>query len=361
MAENQDGQEKSEPATAKRMQEARLRGQVSKSMDVTTASMLLIGGSAVFLLGVPLIENYKNLMRTFFTNMGSFDVNFENTQWFYTNLAVFFGKYLAPIILVIFLVSLFAEISQVGLTVATKKYAEGLPFKQMNPLKGLKRIFFSGRSIFELFKSILKVSILGLVVYWVLSERAEETIGLMERPFIDIASFMVTISFEIVFKMAIVYISIAVIDYIYQKQRFKKDMMMTKQEVREEIKQVEGDPKIKARLRQLMRQRIRSLMLKNVKKADVVITNPTHFAIALSYKPGKDRSPKVVAKGLDFLALNIRQIAMDNDVPIVEEPPLARALYYSVEIDGEIPEKMFKAVAQILAYVYQLKKKTILN
>ncbi len=149
---------------------------------------------------------------------------------------------------------------------------------------------------------------------------------------------------------------IAIADHFYQKYRFKEDLKMTKHEVKEETKQAEGDPKVRARIRQLMRGRIRKLMMGNVPAADVVITNPTHFAIALQYKQGQMTAPKVIAKGADYLAAQIKEIARENGVPIVENKPLARTLFYTVEVDQEIPENMFKAVAQVLAYVYQLKK-----
>ncbi|MDQ1266669.1 MAG: Flagellar biosynthetic protein FlhB, partial [Bacteroidota bacterium] len=293
MAENKDGQEKSEPASAKRMLEARLRGQVAKSQDVTTAAVLLLGGISVFIFGKAMIEKLEDFMRFIFNNASSTELTFQNITYFYPAMLGLLAKMLMPILSAIFLIVLAAEISQVGLKFATKKFTEGSNLKQMmKPLSGLKKIFFSSRSIFELVKSFLKLGLIGLVVYWVLARRSEETIGLIERPFSDIASFIVDISFELVWKVGVVFIVIAVSDFFYQKHKFREELKMTKQEVKEESKQAEGDPKIKARIRQLMRQRIRKLMLQNVQKADVVITNPTHFAVALSYKSGDMSAPK---------------------------------------------------------------------
>lgn len=360
MAETPDGQEKTEPATGKRLSEARDRGQVSKSMDITTAAVLLFGGLAIYLIGKPLVENLQDFMKYNFIHSSDLAVNFENTQKLYLELVMFFVKSLFPLLLVILAIAFISEISQVGLKIATKKFTEGLMFRQiLNPFSGLKRIFMSGRSVFELLKSVLKISLLGIIVYWVLDSRTDETVTLIEKPFGEIAAFIVSVSFELFYKVAGTFIIIALADYFYQKYRFKEDMKMTKQEVKEENKQAEGDPKIKARLRQIMRQRIRRLMLKNVKQADVVITNPTHFAVALEYKQGTMGAPKVTAKGLDYLALQIREIAEKSGVPVVEEPPLARTLYFNVQIDQEIPENMFRAVAQVLAYVYQLKRKKV--
>lgn len=356
MAENRDGQEKSEDPSARRLMEARLRGQVSKSMDVTTAAVLIGGGLAVFLLGGPLINNYKSFMGYMFHNIGNIQITQQNISTLYVDFLTFMAGLVLPISLTIFVIALIAEISQVGFHVATKKFTEGLRFKQIfNPFSGIKKIFFSGRSFFELFKSLMKLAIIGTTVFLVLNGKAEEISGLLQRPFTDIGSFMANLSFELIMKVGAVYIVIAASDYFYQKYKFKEEMKMTKQEVREENKQSEGDPKVKARMRSIMRNRIRRLMLQNVKKADVVITNPTHFAVALQYDSENMNAPRVVAKGLDYLALQIRTIADEAGVPIVEEPPLARALYHNCEIDQEVPEELFKAVAQVLAYIYSLR------
>jgi flagellar biosynthetic protein FlhB len=360
MAENKERQEKTEQASAKRLQEARARGQVSKSMDVTTAAILFLGGASLFILGGPMINQLQDLMRYMLHDATNIQVTDQNVFSFYLKLLVFLAKILLPILGVIFAISFASEVGQVGFHFATKKFSEGLQFKQIfNPFSGLKKIFFSGRSAFELVKSIVKLSMLGLVVYWVIAARSQETVSLVEKPFAEVGAFLVSMSKELMLKVGGCYIIIALADYLYQKHRFREDMKMTKQEVREETKQTEGDPKIKSRIRSLMRQRIRRLMLQNVKKAEVVIMNPTHFAVALSYKQASMSAPILVAKGVDFLALQIRQIAEDNNVPIVVQPPLARAIYYSVDFDQEIPENLFKAVAQVLAYVFTLKKKMI--
>ena len=193
--------------------------------------------------------------------------------------------------------------------------------------------------------------------YQVLSTKTENVMQLMSKPIQELGSFMVGTSFELVTKMGGVFIGIAAADYFYQKFKFKNDMKMTKQEVKEEGKQMEGDQAVKHKIKSLGRQRLRKIMLQRVKQADVVIVNPTHYAVALQYKPGGGGAPIVVAKGVDFLALKIREIATESEVPIVEEPPLARALYASVEIDQEIPEVLFQAVAQVLAFVFKMKKK----
>jgi flagellar biosynthetic protein FlhB len=358
MAENKDGQEKSEQASPKRLSDARDRGQVSKSMDVTTAGILLIGGMGVFLAGGPMLESYQGFMKTMLYNMGEYQISETNVVAYTRNLLGFLAGILLPIMGLIFGVAFLGEVAQVGLKFAPKKFTEGLRWRQIvNPFSGLKKIFFSINSMVELLKSLLKIGILGIVVYSVLGGKDEEIVGLIERPFMDIGSYMAALAFELVWKMGLVYALIAAADFFYQRWKFSEDMKMTKKEVKDENKQSEGDPQVKARLRSIMRSKYRKQIFAETRKADVVITNPTHYAVAIVYKRGEMSAPKVVAKGVDFLALKMRDIAEENEVPIVEQPPLARALYATCEMGMEIPENLFRAVAQILAYIYSLKKK----
>ncbi|MBX3045071.1 MAG: flagellar biosynthesis protein FlhB [Candidatus Kapabacteria bacterium] len=358
MAENQDGQEKTEKATTKRLTEGKDKGQVSKSMDITTATILLIGGTGVFLSVGPFVSSYQAFSREIFGNLANVNLNINTIPSVFNNVMFFMASVMIPIMGLVVFLALSAEISQVGFHVAKKKFTEGLNFKKIfNPFPGLKRIFFSKHTMVELVKNFAKVIVLGLVVWSSLASKGPLLVGLLERPFSDVGTSMGALALEVLLKMGAVYIFIAAADFFYQKWKFAEDMKMTKTEVKEEGKQSEGDPKVKAKIRGLMLSRIRKIMLSNVKTADVVITNPTHYAVALAYKQGQMNAPVVVAKGVDFLALKIREIAQLNNVPIVEEPPLARALYSSVKIDQEIPENLFKSVAQVLAYIYALQKK----
>ena len=357
MAQNQDGMEKTEQATPKRLNEARERGQVAKSMDVTTAAILLVGCMSVFMFIGSISSNLLDLSRSVLLNISNITITQENIPYFFGKFALFLLKVIGPIVFLIFIVALVAEISQVGFKIATKKFTEGLRFKQiLNPFQNLKRIFFSSYSLFELAKGLVKIIILGLVAYSVLRNKDKELVGLLQMPYNEIINFMFRISFELVWKMGVVYIAIAVGDFIFQKWKFKNDMKMTKQEVKEEWKQMEGDPLIKSRIRSMMQTRLRHIMLRNVPSADVILTNPTHFAVALKYEQKEMSAPKVIAKGVDYLALKIREIANENDIPIIENPPLARQIYYNVEVDQEIPQEFYQAVAQVLAYVYSLKE-----
>ncbi len=359
MAENQDGQEKTEKATPKKLVESRDKGQVSKSMDITTASVLLVGGSSTFLLGSYTIDNFRVFSREIFYNLHKVNLTDSTVPPFFSQIVQFIGISVIPIMLIIVAVILSSEISQVGLHFAKKKFTEGLNFKKIfNPLPGLRRIFFSSNTMFELVKNFAKVFVLGLIVWSVLATKLDILLSIMEKPFTEIGVLMGQTALEILLKMGAVYVVIAVADFIYQRWKFGEDMKMTKTEVKEESKQSEGDPKVKSKIRSLMLSRIRKIMLQNVKTADVVITNPTHYAIALSYQQGQMTAPKVVAKGVDYLALKIREIATENNIPIIEDPPLARALYKACEIEQEIPETLFKSVAQVLAYIYTLRTKS---
>jgi flagellar biosynthetic protein FlhB len=225
-----------------------------------------------------------------------------------------------------------------------------------NVLQGMKRIFGSARSAVELAKSIVKLLLVGAVLFQVLNRRADEIVALAAQPYQHIGALIGSVIMELLWKIGAIYLLIGAADLFFQRYKFKDDLKMTKQEVKEETKQSEGDVEVKARLRQLAKQRLKRIMLQNVKKADVVIVNPTHYAVALEYKPGMN-APKVLAKGADFLALKIRELAAEHNVPVVENPPLARALYAAVEVDAEIPENLFKTVAQVLAYIYRQRKK----
>jgi len=358
MAENQDGQEKSELATPKRLVDARDKGQVSKSVDVTTAGILLLGGLTLFMFGDSFIANFQDFMKEILRNSAKVSITDANVHHLFAKLMNVIAGLILPLILIITLIAFSGEVAQVGFHFAGKKFTEGLNFKQIfNPFSGMKKLFFSKNSLFELVKNLLKVVILGLVVWSVLYNKDVLILSLIERPFGEVGRLMADIAFELLWKVGLVYIAIALSDFYYQRWQFTENMKMTKKEVKDENKQSEGDPFIKSRIRSMMRNRIRKLMLKNVQTADVVITNPTHFAVALTYKSGANSAPVVVAKGVDFLAQKIKKIAYEYDVPIVENPPLARELYKIVEVEQEIPENLFKAVAEVLAYVYSLKKK----
>jgi flagellar biosynthetic protein FlhB len=357
MAETPDGMEKSEQPTGKKLGDARDRGLVAKSVDLTSAAVLLFGGLIVFGFGNSLSAQLMAFMKQLIINAPGVVLNEENIPHYYGQLAGLLGIILLPILFLIAGIALIAEVRQVGFHFASKKFTEGLNIAQMfNVFGGIKKMLFSSRSFFELGKSIVKLLIIGTVLYTVLDKRIEGIVGISSKPYQEIGAFMVSITTELLWKIGLAYLAIALGDYYFQKWKFNEDQKMTKREVKDESKQSEGDPQIKQRIRALGRQRLKKIMLMRTKQADVVITNPTHYAVALAYKPDSMSAPIVLAKGSDYLALKMREIAKDNKVPIVENPPLARALYAACEPDQEIPEKLFKAVAEVLAYIYRLKK-----
>lgn len=358
MAENKEGQEKTESATPKRLSEAKEKGQVSKSTDITTSVMVLIGGMALFVFGATIYTKMIKFFDYSFRNAWSIKLTEANILKMYPDLITFIASLILPLLLLFTFLILAAEISQVGLTVATKKWTDLETYKKIFKIgSGLKRIFFSSQSFFELLKSVAKVILLGAVIMWIVYDDLEAIVTIPLQNYTALIEIMGDLSFKIVLGVGLAYIIIAVSDLMFQKWKHKEDMKMTKQEVKDETKQSEGDPHVKGKLKGLIRSRFRKMMVQNVADADVVVTNPTHFAVALKYDNKNMGAPRVVAKGADFLAARIREVAKENGVQIVEDPPLARTLFFNVEIDMEVPENLYKAVAQVLAYVFSLKGK----
>lgn len=358
MAENKEGQEKTESATPKRLEESREKGQVSKSTDITTSVMLLIGGMSLFIVGSNIYTNMIKFFDYSFRNFWHIELTEANVLKLYPELVTYIAALILPLLLLFTFLILGAEISQVGLKVATKKWTDPETYKKLFKIgSGLKRIFFSSQSFFELLKSIAKVVVLGTVIGWIIYGELDAIVTVSLQNYTAILELMGELSFKIVLAIGLVYIVIAVSDLMFQKWKHKEDMKMTKQEVKDENKQSEGDPYIKGKMKGLIRARFRKMMIQNVAEADVVITNPTHFAVALKYDNGNMGAPRVIAKGADFLAARIRDVAKANNVQIVEDAPLARTLFYNVEVDMEIPENLYKAVAQVLAFVFSTKGK----
>lgn len=359
MPESPDGQERTEEATPKRLSEARDRGQVAKSMELTSAALLLFGGWFLYTYGAHLGNQLSKLFGYVFRHAVEIPLTDATVSVFANQLIGYLVLLLVPLLGVVTALGLASEIGQVGLRWASKKFTEGLKNAPLfHPMRGLRRHFLSKDTAMQLGKNVGKVLIIGVVVWDVLRRRAEEVLTLMALPIDTLAVSIARLGFELVLKVSLVYAVIAIVDFLYQRRRFRQDMKMTKQEVKDELKQQEGDTQVKQRIRQIARQRLRKIMLQRVKTADVVVTNPTHYAVALLYQRGKMNAPRVVAKGVDYLAQQIRAIATEHHVPIVEDPPLARALYTSCEVDDEIPEVLFRAVARVLAYVYRLRKRT---
>ena len=353
-----EGGEKTEPATQKKLTDARKEGKVAKSKDLTQGIDLLV----LFLL-IKVFISYMSdrFMSLFDSTLGRMAEFMEVNQKAVSMQA--FGQVLGNAILELFLIiwpflafgfviTFIVTVYQVGWEVSAKPMQPKL--SKFNPINGFKRIF-SKDSLVELLKSIIKVGVIAYVAYSNIVDEADNLFVLYEISLNQAIALVGNIIIEFGIEISIIFIVIGVADYMYQKWKFGEDMKMTKQEVKDEYKNTEGDPQIKGRIRQKMREASQRRMMQDVPKADVVITNPTHFAVAIKYDAEVSRAPIVIAKGEDYLAQKIKEVARENNVEIVENKPLARMLYHNVDIGAEIPPELYQAVAEVLAMVYHMK------
>ena len=348
------GGEKTEDATSKKLQDVRKEGNVAKSREIPTAATLL----ALFICLKFAMEFVGDKLLASFSEFYELIPRYAEEGLSVYNFPGLFSKaiflltiIILPFLLLGFVVTLLSNILQFKFQVTTKPLEP--KFSKMNPVNGFKRMF-SLNTLMELLKSIVKVALIGYIAYSVLSEHAKDIYILYDVSLSQGILLMYDIILELLIKIIVLFIGVSAVDFMYQRWKFKQDNKMTKQEVKDEFKNQEGDPKVKGQQRQRMQQASQRRMMAAIPEADVVITNPTHFAVALSYKAGQGQAPIVVAKGADFLAGRIKEIAKDSNVDIVENKPLARMLYYNVELGNEIPPELYQAVAEVLAYVYQL-------
>ncbi|VAW75304.1 Flagellar biosynthesis protein FlhB [hydrothermal vent metagenome] len=355
MAENEDGQEKSEAATPKRLEDARRKGQVPRSRELTTTAMLFMGAMTLMLMGEAMIEQLGAVM--------SSGLSVERAKvfdpWSVIDILMAAAAdgllLLLPFLLVMLATALAAPIALGGWSFSV----EAMSFKaeKLNPLKGIKRIF-AVRGLVELFKALAKFLLIGGIGAGLLWHYLPELMGLGRESVgagMAHAGHILVQSFIVLSASLIL---IAAVDVPFQLWDHAKNMKMTLREVKDEHKNTEGKPEVKSRIRQMQREISQSRMMEEIPKADVVITNPTHFAVALRYDADNMTAPIVVAKGVELVASHIRTVAAANKVPLYEAPPLARALYYSTEINQEVSAGLYLAVAQILAYIFQLKAST---
>lgn len=355
-AKDGPGGEKTEQATPKKLEEARKEGQVARSTDVVTAFMLLglfLGLKiCVGYIGNGFLQQFHKVYSSISTVTADEVTKNTMLEWVRSEI-VEITLIAAPLMIVAVVIAVVFNIAQVKWK-PTAKPLKPKPDK-INPLKGMKRLF-SKDKIMELLKSVAKVGVLSYVVY----DTLKDEYGLLFQFYrYEIGEAILTIGnlvINIGIKIAACFLAIAAVDYFYQKRKFAEDMKMTKQEIKDEYKNSEGDPQIKGKIRAKMREASQRRMMDSVPDADVVITNPTHLAVALKYDREASSAPIVVAKGADYVAQKIKDIARENNVEIVENKPVARMLYYNVDLDQEIPPELYQAVAEILAYVYGLKQ-----
>ena len=359
-AKDGPGGEKTEPATAKKLREAREDGKVAKSKEFTAAFdlivLFLVLKIFISMVGGGFIGVYQYVYKTMPDFVEQIAINnsvHEISTYLYTVIVMMF-KMVAPFFGFGLAVTLIVSILQVGWHVTKKPLMP--KFDKFNPINGMKRIF-SKDALFELFKSILKIGIISCVAYSSIKDKADSIFILYDMSLNQALVFCGGVIISTGFKISLVYLVVGIADFIYQKYRFNEEMKMTKQEVKDEYKNTEGNPEIKGRQRQRMREASRRRMMQDVPKADVVITNPTHLAVAIKYDAEVSKAPIVLAKGEDYLAQKIREAAKEHNIEIVENKPLARMLYANVEIGEEIPPELYQAVAEILAMVYNMKNR----
>jgi len=351
------GGEKTEDATAKKLEDVRKEGNVAKSREIPTAATLLVL-FVCFKFALGFVGNHLIQMFDLFYEMipritkDGMDVAEMSGLLFKGIIQV--SIVISPFLLLGFVVTFLSNSLQFKFQITTKPLEP--KWNKINPISGIKRMF-SLNTLMELLKSIAKLGVLGYVAYSVMKEHIDDIYIIYDISLNQSLMLMYDIISEMLLKIILVFCVIAAVDFMFQRWKFKNDNKMTKQEVKDEYKNQEGDPKVKGQQRQRMQQASQRRMMASIPEADVVITNPTHFAVALSYNAGRGEAPIVVAKGADFLASKIKEIAKENNVDIVENKPLARMLYYNVELGSEIPPELYQAVAEVLAYVYQLHNK----
>jgi flagellar biosynthetic protein FlhB len=351
------GGEKTEDATSKKLTDARKDGKVAKSTEIVMAASLL----GLFLLlkfyAVFMGSQFSGVFNRIYSLIPSVaeDGSAENVLLAIIRYVLIEVVILAaPFFIMAVAVALIGNVAQVGWQISTKPMEPDL--SKFNPVSGMKKLFSKDKLI-ELLKSVLKIAAVSYMVYTVLVKQVDKLLTLYDMGLFEAVGLVGGIVIDIGIRISILFLFIGICDVFYQNRKFKNDMKMTKQEVKDEYKNTEGDPQVKGRIRGKMREASQRRMMQELPKADVVITNPTHLAVAIKYDKDKSQAPVVVAKGADYLAEKIKTVARENQVEIVENKPLARMLYYNVEIGDEIPAELYQMVAEVLAYVYRLQNK----
>jgi flagellar biosynthesis protein FlhB len=343
---------RSEKPTARRLRKAREKGQVARSKEVPSAAVLL--GSLLLLgyFGRTFLHQFELQMHSLLTFNIPLDITLAYLHRIANTAGLYVAMILGPILLSAMAFSITANLMQGGLAFSTESL--GFHFNKLNPKNGLGRIF-SKNGIVELAKNLLLLCAVSIISYQVISKYLALYPKLVLMDVRRLIYWISTISYQILLRVSILMVVIAIADYYFQKYRFADQLKMTKQEVKEEFKEMEGDPTTKGRIRRIQREMARKRMMADVPSADVIVTNPTHYAVALSYKMETMEAPKVIAKGVGFLAQKIRELAQEHGIPLVENKPLAQTLYKSVKVGEYIPANLYKAVAEIIAYVYKAK------
>lgn len=355
-----EGGDKTEKATPKKLEDARKEGRVARSSDLINGLMLLLMFFVLRIFGNFMAKGFLESFVKYYNKTPDISMEiFDVKQAVNLGNEIVFDIVIAclPVLIGSFLVAFVGNVVQIGWKVTTKPLKPKLD--RLNPIGGLKRMF-SQEKVVELIKSILKVLAIAIVAYNEVKDRWLFILNLYDFEFMQAIVNIFDIVLDVGVKISVLFVIIGIADFGYQKWKHLHDLRMSKQEVKDEMKQSEGDPQVKGRIRQKMREGARRRMMQELPKADVVITNPTHFAVAIKYDKEKAEAPYVLAKGADYVAATIKEAAKEHKIEIVENKPLARMLYYNVEIGEQIPPELYQMVAEVLAYVYSVKNKEIL-
>ena len=350
----EDKEERTEEPTGRKLEKEREKGNVAKSQEVNSFAMLLAFALSIFYFGQYFINHMSLAMQNYFRSMGNDLNNMEATKMVITDINERTFIICGPFFAFAFVIALVINYWQVGVIWTTEKLK--IDFKKIMPKpQKLKDMIFSAKSLAELLKSVAKVGILGWIAYDSIMDNFLEFKGLKDL----LVEFQMpqafSIIFDILWKLFLVIFFIAVADIIWQKYKYKKDLRMTKKEVKDEFKDMDGNPEIKGKRKSIMRQMFFARIENAVPKADVIVTNPTHISVALTYDPSIHPAPKILAMGKENRALKMREIAKEHDIPIIENKPLARAIFFNAEEGDFIPEDVYVAVAELMVYVFKLK------
>lgn len=347
-------EEKTEEATPKKKSEARKKGQIARSKDVGLAITMVTCTLVILLLSGMIVGNLKDTMVYFLQSGMLQDINEMSIKSIVLTILMKAALCILPVVVPIMIAGIVASLMQTGFLLTGESLKP--KFSKLNPISGFKNMF-SKKSFGDLLKNLAVVTIIGFIGFLYVRDNYDKILQISNTYLPSLGGQVQDLVVGIFFQVSVVLVIIAAADYFVQFRFHQKDLRMTKQEIKEEYKQMEGDPQIKSKIKQKQREMATRRMMASVADATVVITNPTHFSIALKYEEGNNEAPKVVAKGADLVALKIKEVAKKNDVPIMENKPLARMIYEQVDIDREIPQEMYQAVAEILAMVYKLKNK----
>jgi flagellar biosynthetic protein FlhB len=347
---------KTEPATQRRREDARRRGQVARSIEVNTAVGLLGAWALLHYWGAFMLQELADICRFAWGNLGRFTLSAGEFQRYLLSFNLKLFLLLAPLFLGVFLIGVLSNVLQIGFLFSAEPLA--LKPQNLNPVQGFQRLF-SRRTAVEFAKNILKVLLVTAVTGLTLWSGLPAVMLLLQTDLGSFFSQMAALSSMLFLRLGLALLGLATLDYWYQRWEYEESIKMSKQEVKDEYKQLEGDPQIKARVRQLQREASRRRMLTDLPQADVVITNPTHLAVAVKYDGKTMDAPRVVAKGARLMAERIKDMARSHNIPVMENKPLARALFDSTPVGGQVPGTLFTAVAELLAFVYQMQGKLV--